>query len=63
MRVPPELVEISSVDNGVTAEFRRRITTERRIYTMNVVEIPEFFKLPIQFTGIPENYVVQKLAA
>jgi hypothetical protein len=58
MRVQPELVEISPIDDSFPAEFHRRIATERRMYTMTVVEIPEFFKLSIQVTGIPKEYVV-----
>ncbi len=58
MRVPPELVEISSIDDSFPAEFPWRIATERRMYTMTVVEIPEFFKLSVQVTGIPKEYVV-----
>jgi hypothetical protein len=45
MSLPVELVEISSIDNSLPAEFHWRIVTERRMYTMSVVKIPEFFKL------------------
>jgi hypothetical protein len=58
MRLPQELVEIGSMDDGFLAEFQWRIATERRMYTMPVVEIPKFFKLPLQVMCIPENYVV-----
>ena len=61
MRVSTELVEISSIDDSFPAEFHWRIVTERRRYTMAVVGIPDFFKSSVQITGIPENYMVQKL--
>ncbi len=58
MLVPPELVEISSIDDGSPADFRWRIAVERRMYQMTVVEITEFLKLSVQVTGIPKDYVI-----
>jgi hypothetical protein len=44
MRVPPELAEISPIDGSFPADFQGRIDIERRMYTMTVIAIPEFFK-------------------
>ncbi len=63
MTLPSELVEVSAADDGFTTGFRWRITVERRVHTIVVIVNPEIFKLPLQVTGIQENYVVQKLAA
>ena len=63
MRLPTELVGISSIDEGFPANFRRRIAVKRRVDTMTVIIIPELFKLSLQVTGIPEKYVIKKLAA
>jgi len=52
------MVEIGSFDDSFAAEFYWRIVTERCMNTMNVVEIPELFELPLQVTGIPKEYVV-----
>jgi hypothetical protein len=51
MRMLPELAEISPIDDSFPADFRRRITVERRLYTMTAVEIPEFSTLSVQITG------------
>ena len=58
MFVPPELLEISSVSDNFPAEFNWRIAIERHIYTMTVIEVSKFFKLSLQVTGIPKEYVV-----
>ena len=63
MRLPTELVGISSIDEGFLANFRWRIAIERRVDTMTVVIIPELLQLSLQVTDIPENYVIKKLAA
>jgi hypothetical protein len=51
MRMLSELAEISHIDDSFPADFLRRIAVERRLYTMPVVEIPEFSKLSVQITG------------
>jgi hypothetical protein len=58
MRVPTELVMISSTDDSFPAEFHWRIATERCMYTMTVIEIPELSKFSVQVTGIPKEYVI-----
>jgi hypothetical protein len=57
MCVPPELVEISSIDEGFPASFRWR-TVKRRVDTIIVAIYSELFKLSVQVTGIPKEYVV-----
>ncbi len=64
MRLPMELVEISSIDDGFSANnLCWRIAVKRRVDTIAVIVTSEPFKLSLQVTGIPENYVVRKLAA
>ncbi len=58
MRVPAECSEIIYIDDSFPAYFRWRIAIERRVDTMTVVEIPEFFKLSVQVSDIPKEYVV-----
>jgi hypothetical protein len=63
MCLPTELVEISSTDDSFPADFRWRIAIKRGMYTMTVIEIPEFFKLSVQVSGIPKEYMVKKFSA
>ena len=58
MRLPPELVEIDSIDDNFPTEFNWRIATERCMDTMPVVEIPKFVKLSVQVTSIPKEHVI-----
>jgi hypothetical protein len=63
MQLPSELVKICSADDGFTTGFLRRIAAKRCVHTMVVIVNPELVKFSLQFTGIPENDVVKKLAA
>ncbi len=63
MRLPSELVEISSIDEGFPADLRWCLATERRMHAIIIILVPELFKLSVQVTDIPENYMIEKLAA
>jgi hypothetical protein len=58
MCLPTELVKISSIGEGFPADFQWRIAIGRSMYTMTVLKFFKLFKLSVQVTGIPKEYVV-----